>query len=173
MKLSDDEYDENNNRLIASLLGIATGLIAGFLAISDANATYIFLGILIGTLISLKIDGIHHILSLIFFTLTLIFFGLHDLNLITLSICIITSAIDEIGNDNSYIYKKSKFLKTFFEYRFTMKIAIFILSILGLINISYGFSTNLGFLAPETIIYFIIFEISYEIAKIRFRKHLF
>jgi hypothetical protein len=172
MKLSDDEYDENNNRIIASLLGIITGLITGFLASYDVNASYVFLGILIGTIISLKIDGIHHILSLIFFIATLIFFARFDLNLITLAICIATSAIDEIGNDNSYIYKRSKFLKTFFDYRCTMKIAIFILSILGLINVLYGFSTSLGFLAPETIIYFILFEISYEIAKIIFRKHL-
>ncbi|MDR2873273.1 MAG: hypothetical protein LBV42_00760 [Methanobrevibacter sp.] len=172
MKLSDDEYDKKNNKPIAVLLGIATGLISGFLASHDVNATYIFLGILIGTLISLKIDGIHHLLSLIFFIATLIFFGGSDLNLIILAICIITSAIDEIGNDNSYIYKKSKILKTFFDYRFTMKIAIFILSVLGLINILNGFSTNLGFLAPETIIYFILFEISYEIARIRFRRYL-
>lgn len=164
MKISDDEYDKNNNKVTSSILGAFTGLTCGFLASHDTSSAYIFIGILISTLISLKIDGIHHITSLIFFVLTCISFGVGDLNLFVLTLCITSGFIDEIGNDNKCIYKKSKFFKVFFDYRFSMKITIFLLSVLGIINILYGFSIDyIGFLAPETIIYFLIFEIFYDL----------
>ncbi|MDR1819032.1 MAG: hypothetical protein LBR15_02135 [Methanobrevibacter sp.] len=166
MKLSDDEYDENNDKIISSLLGIFAGLICGFLASHDTNATYIFLGILIAALLSLKIDGIHHVVTLITFTTTYLFFGLINLNIFILAICVVSAFIDEIGNDKEYIYKRSRFFKVFFDYRFTMKIAIFSLSVLGLVNILYGFEISfIGFLAPETIVYFLLFELSYETAR--------
>ncbi|MDR2830630.1 MAG: hypothetical protein LBB45_06325 [Methanobrevibacter sp.] len=173
MKMSDEEYDENSNKLISSFLGMVTGLICGYLASHDINAIYLFLGILISSLISLKIDGIHHITSLIFFLMTFMFFGIGNLNLFTLAICVISGFIDEIGNDNEYIYKRSSFFKVFFDYRFAMKIAILLLSVLGLINILYGFSIDfIGVLAPETIIYFLFFEIFYEVGNKTFKKYL-
>jgi hypothetical protein len=176
MKMSDDFHDEkegNINKLIAIVLGIICGLISGFLATKNIDASYIFIAILIATLLSLKIDGLHHVFSLISFTVICFLLGLHSISFVTLSICIISAFIDEIGNDNQYIYKKSQFLKVFFDYRFTMKIAILILAILGTINNLYRFSIPYtDFLSIETFIFFILFEISYELARIIFKNYL-
>lgn len=67
--------------------------------------------------------------------------------------------IDELGNDNEKIYQKSKFLEYFFDYRFALKIVILALVLIGLLNI-------------WSFIYFLFFEIAYEIARIVFEKHV-
>lgn len=181
MKLSDDEYDEKSNKLIAVIIGIICGITIAFLASNNIDASYIFIGILVGTALSFKIDGIHHIATLLVFLLLYLIWGifnpngsiLADLSLITLLICIISAFIDEIGNDNKQIYNKSKFLKFFFDYRFTMKLAILFLAILGYYQSITGFSLPfIDFLSFSTFIFFIIFELSYELANIVFNKYL-
>ncbi|KZX14844.1 hypothetical protein MBCUR_03670 [Methanobrevibacter curvatus] len=176
MKLSDDEFDEKDgisHKIIAIILGIFSGGIIGILATHNVDATYIFIGILIGTLFSFKIDGIHHIASLISFLIISFIFKIPNLSIFTLLICIISAFIDEIGNDNKVLYEKNKFLKLFFEYRFTMKIAILVLVILGMVNSILGYSIPyLSFLSIETLTFFLIFEISYELARIIFQKFL-
>ena len=181
MKLSDDEYDEKSNKLIAVIIGIVCGITIAFLASNNIDASYIFIGILIGTALSFKIDGIHHIATLLVFLLLYLIWGifnpngsiLADLSLITLLICIISAFIDEIGNDNKQIYNKSKFLKFFFDYRFTMKLAILFLAILGYYQSITGFSLPfIDFLSFSTFIFFILFELSYELANIVFNKYL-
>jgi hypothetical protein len=180
MKLSDDEYDEKSNKLIAVIIGIVCGITIAFLASNNIDASYIFIGILIGTALSFKIDGIHHIATLLVFLLLYLIWGifntngsiLADLSLITLLICIISAFIDEIGNDNKWIYSKSKFLKFFFDYRFTMKLAILFLAILGYYQTITGFSLPfIDFLSFSTFIFFILFELSYELANIVFNKY--
>ena len=180
MKLSDDEYDEKSNKLIAVIIGIVCGITIAFLASNNIDASYIFIGILIGTALSFKIDGIHHIATLLVFLLLYLIWGifntngsiLADLSLITLLICIISAFIDEIGNDNKQIYNKSKFLKFFFDYRFTMKLAILFLAILGYYQTITGFSLPfIDFLSFSTFIFFILFELSYELANIVFNKY--
>ena len=69
----------------------------------------------------------------------------------------IGAIIDELGNDNKQIYSKSKFLEYFFEYRFALKVVILLLVLIGLLNI-------------WSFIYFLCFEIAYEIARIFFEK---
>lgn len=181
MKLSDDEYDEKSNKLIAVIIGIICGITIAFLASNNIDASYIFIGILIGTALSFKIDGIHHIATLLVFLLLYLIWGifnpngsiLADLSLITLLICIISAFIDEIGNDNKRIYNKSKFLKFFFDYRFTMKLAILFLAILGYYQSITGFSLAfIDSLSFSTFIFFILFELSYELANIVFNKYL-
>jgi hypothetical protein len=176
MKLSDDEYDEKSeqiNKIIAILLGLISGILMGFLASHNVDASYIFLGILIGNAIAFKIDGIHHVFSLISFIAICLIYGLHSLSLITLSICIISAYIDEFGNDNKGLYEKSRFFMIFFDYRFSMKIAIIILGILGVYGSLTGFSIKyIDFLSLSTIIYFILFELSYEFAGILFKMFI-
>ncbi|KZX16450.1 hypothetical protein MBCUT_08360 [Methanobrevibacter cuticularis] len=173
MKFSDDEYDEKSNKLIAVIIGIISGLIMGFLATHNTDASYIFLGILIGNLIAFKIDGAHHVASLLVFAAVSLIFGLPQLSLITLAICITSAYIDEWGNDNLAIYKKSHFLKVFFDYRFSMKIAIFILALLGFYQAVTGFSIlGFEFLNFYTFLFFILFELSYEFSRIVFEKYI-
>lgn len=157
MKYSDDEYDENSNKIIAIIFGIICGIITAYVSSINQDAACIFIAILLGNLIAIKIDGIHHIATLITFILLLFFFGMSNLNIIPLLIVIFGAYVDEIGNDNLKWYKKSIYIKYFFDYRFTLKIIILILAILGFFHL-------------ETFIYFILFEISYELAGILFKK---
>ena len=173
MKLSDDEYDEKSNKIIAIVIGIVCGIAIAYLSSNNIDASYIFIGILIGTGLSFKIDGIHHIVTLLTFLLLFFTWGVPTLNIATLGICVASAFIDEIGNDNEKIYGKNKFLKVFFEYRFSMKIAIFILAILGFYHSLTGFQiANIDFLNISTLIYFLLFELSYELSGFTFKKYL-
>ena len=170
MKLSDDSYDKKDDKLLAIIFGILCGLTIGYLVVKSSDAAYIFLGIFIGTVLSKKIDGIHHIITALVFLIIAIVFGIPDIGLGTLVICSIAAYIDEIGNDNKDINKRSKFFGLFFKYRFTLKLVIFTLSLFGLIQI---FQPNfeivgIAFMQYYTIIYFILFELFYEIAGLKF-----
>ena len=65
MKLSDDACDIGEDKSLAIALGILCAITSAFATVSSASAACIFIGILIGNLLALKVDGIHHILSLI------------------------------------------------------------------------------------------------------------
>ncbi|MBZ9570523.1 hypothetical protein KQY27_03055 [Methanobrevibacter sp. TMH8] len=180
MKFSDDEYDEKSNKSIAVILGIFCGITIAYLASNNIDAAYIFLGILIGNAIALKIDGIHHVATLFTFLILFIIWGIFGTNgniltgfsIITLAICMISALIDEWGNDNITLYEKNKFLKIFFDYRFAMKIAIFILAILGLYQSFTGFTlAYVDFLNISTFVFFILFELFYEFAGFIFNKY--
>lgn len=159
MKLSDDIYDDKHNKILASVVGVLCGLVTGIVSGSNLDAAYIFLGILIGNLIAFKVDGIHHIITLIVFLLVFYVFSIPSLNLILLAVIIVSALVDEIGNDNEKIYTYSRFLMYFFDYRFTMKVVIFILALSGFLNI-------------WSFLFFICFEVSYEFARILFEKYL-
>lgn len=175
MKLSDDEYDEKSNKGIAIILGLISGLFMGVLAISSRDASYIFLGILIGNLIGFKVDGVHHIASMLVFAVLFIvnifFNGWYSLSIITLLICIVGALVDEIYNDNPKL--KNKYVIGFFEYRCFMKLVILVLSLLGLYQCLTGFTIHyMDFLGISSIVLFILFEISYELAGFVFKKYL-
>ena len=162
MKLSDDEYDEKSNKTMAIFLGIICGLFTAFACSIDLDAACIFIAILIGNILALKVDGIHHIATMASFLIAFIIFGLPSftfLSVITIIICMIGAIIDEIGNDNEIIYEKSKFLEYFFDYRFALKVVILLLVLIGLLNI-------------WSFIYFLCFEIAYEIARVLFEKYI-
>ena len=162
MKLSDDEYDEKSNNTMAIFLGIICGLFTALACSIDLDAACIFIAILIGNILALKVDGIHHIATMASFLIAFIIFGLPSftfLSFITIIICMIGAIIDEIGNDNEKIYEKSKFLEYFFDYRFALKVVILLLVLIGLLNI-------------WSFIYFLCFEIAYEIARVLFEKYI-
>lgn len=162
MKLSDDEYDEKSNKAIAILLGIVCGLFTAYACSIDLDAACIFIAILIGNILAFKVDGIHHIATMTSFIIAFLFLGLQSftyLSIITIIICMIGAIIDEIGNDNEKIYSKSKFLEYFFDYRFALKVVILLLVLIGLLNI-------------WSFIYFLCFEIAYEIARVLFENYI-
>lgn len=162
MKLSDDEYDEKSNKTMAIVLGIICGLFTAFACSIDLDAACIFIAILIGNILALKVDGIHHIATMASFLIAFIIFGLPSftfLSVITIIICMIGAIIDEWGNDNENLYKKSKFLEYFFDYRFALKVVILVLVLVGLLNF-------------WSFIYFLCFEIAYEIARALFEKYI-
>ncbi|MER2172166.1 MAG: hypothetical protein ABS938_16235, partial [Psychrobacillus psychrodurans] len=76
MKLSDDEYDEKSNKTMAIVLGIICGLFTALACSIDLDAACIFIAILIGNILALKVDGIHHIATMASFLIAFIIFGL-------------------------------------------------------------------------------------------------
>lgn len=159
MKYSDDEYDENNNKNKAIVLGIICGFFAGLATISNIDAAYIFIAILIGNLLAFKIDGLHHIVTFFVFILMCLLFGVPSLSIVILLICILSALFDEVGHELIGSASDNNILALFFEYRFIMKIAIFLLAVLGVLNL-------------WSFVFFILFEISYELAGYVF-KNLF
>lgn len=155
MKYSDDLFDVNNNLAFASVFGILCGIASALASVYSLEAAYIFLAILIGNFLALKVDGIHHIITLIIFIVILLIFGIPELNLIVLLVCVLAALSDEVGHELISKFTQNKFLNLFFEYRFVMKIVILLLAVFGVFDI-------------WIFVCFILFEISYETAGIIF-----
>ena len=157
MKYSDDLFDVRHDIKWASLIGVLCGVASGFATVYSIEAAYIFIAILIGNLLALKVDGIHHVITLIVFVLICLIFGIPELSLVVLLICILSALSDEVGHELISKVSDNKFLNLFVEYRFVMKIVILLLAISGIFNI-------------WIFVCFISFEIAYEIAGIVFKN---
>jgi hypothetical protein len=168
MKLSDDAYDKKKNIVLAILAGILCGSFIGYLAVTSADAACIFIAILIGTILSLKVDSLNHIAALLLFVLIVIYIGIPTIGILTLFICSIAAFLDEIGNDNKLI--KNRKLKMFFEYRFTLKVAVLLFAILGIFQSTYpGLKIpGVQYFLLQTFVFFILFDLFYEIAGLKF-----
>ena len=157
MKYSDDLFDVNNNLTFASVFGVFCGIASAIASVYSIEAAYIFIAILIGNVFVLKVDGAHHVISLIVFILILLVYGIPDLNLVVLLICILAVVSDEVGHELISTVTQNKFLNLFFEYRFVMKIVILLLAVYGVFSF-WIFGC------------FMLFEISYVAAGIMFEK---
>ena len=162
MKISDDEYDEKNNKILAIIFGIVCGAFTALASSMSTDAACIFIAILIGNILAQKVDGIHHVVTMLSFLIVLVFLGLPAFSrpsILVVMICVAGAIIDEKGNDNEILYEKSKFLMYFFDYRFALKVVILALALFGLVDI-------------WTFVYFLCFEIAYEIARVLFEKFI-
>lgn len=170
MKISDDMHDKKNNKFLGILAGVLCGVFLGYLVTVSLDAAYIFFGVFIGTFLAKKINCINHAVTAVIFLLIAFLIGFPAIGIGTLIICTIAAYLDEIGNDNPRIYKKSKYLETFFEYRFALKSAIFVLVIFGIINSFYPAFQIYGvhFMAVQTLVLFLTFELAYEFAGLKF-----
>ncbi|OPY25922.1 MAG: hypothetical protein A4E27_00818 [Methanobacterium sp. PtaU1.Bin242] len=166
MKISDDAHDRENNALLGVSAAIICGFSIGYLAVTSADAACIFLAILIGTIAAWKVDCLNHILSLLIFVGIIIILGFPAIGLVTLFVCAIAAFLDEIGNDSDWAARR-KYLHNFFQYRFALKIAIFIFTILGLIQTTIQIP-GIQIFSPLTLICFLLFEVSYELAGLKF-----
>lgn len=155
MKYSDDLVDVNDNVLFASVFGLLCAIASGLAALYSVDAAYILLAIPIGNLLAMKIDGMHHVITFIVFLIILLIGGFPHLNLIILLICVLGALSDEIGHELIPKATQNRFLNLFFEYRFVMKIVIFLLAVCGVFNI-------------WIFVCFLAFEISYVFAGIVF-----
>lgn len=157
MKFSDDAYDVDSNQVMAIIFGVLCAIASGIAAISDVGAAYVFIAISIGNLLAFKIDGIHHAITLIIFAFICLIFGVPDLNLVFLLIAILAALSDEVGHELICKVTDDVFVNLFFEYRFVMKIVIFLLAICGVFSL-------------WTFIFFILFEMSYLLAGNVYKK---
>ena len=157
MKYSDDLFDVKNDVRLASVFGIVCGIASGLATVYSFEAAYIFIAILIGNLIAFKVDGIHHIITLVVFIVICLLCGIPEISYVILLICILSASGDEIGHEIISKVTENKFLNLFFEYRFLMKVVICLLAVCGVFNI-------------WIFICFILFELSYEAAGVLFKK---
>lgn len=174
MKISDDAHDLKNNTILGIVAATVCGVSIGYLAVSSADAACIFLAILIGTVAAWKVDCLNHLLSLLVFVGIILILGFPAIGLLTLMLCAAAAFIDEIGNDSGWVANR-KYLSKFFQYRFALKIAIFIFATLSLFNISYSSLQIMGvqfvgiqLFSLETFLYFLLFEASYELVGLKF-----
>ena len=131
IKLADDISDKNlrMNRLFAIPFGIIYGSLMGYMMVSDIDASIIFGGIILGCLVSGKINsnghyfGLAAILSIVFF---------NGIKLSPLVFMIAAFAVfDEMGEK---IHSSS--LEIVFKYRLFLKIGVFLLFILDLMGLN-------------------------------------
>ena len=157
MKYSDDLYDENHDLVLSTFFGILCAIASVAATVYDTGAAYIFISIIIGNLLALKIDGIHHIVTLIVYLAVLLVVGIPDLGLVVLLICILTILADEACHELIPKRTENRFLNLFFEYRFLMKIVVLLLAVCGVFDI-------------WVFVCFILFDLSYAGAGIVFEK---
>lgn len=157
MKYSDDLFDVNDDLRFATVFGILCAITSAAATVYSFEAAYIFIAILIGNLIALKVDGIHHIITLIIFIVLCLAFGIPELNLLVLLICILSALADEVGHELISKATENKFMNLFFEYRFVMKVVICLLALCGVFNILI-------------FVCFICFELAYETAGLVFES---
>jgi hypothetical protein len=169
MKVSDDAHDRRKNNFIGLVAAIICGITIGYLAVTSADAACIFLAILIGTVAAWKVDCRNHLLSLIIFVGIILLMGFPTIGIITLSLCAMAAFLDELGNDSAWA-GRHRFIKEFFQYRFALKIVILIFAVLGLLT--YYFPElqvgGIQYFSPLTFIYFLVFELSYELVGLKF-----
>lgn len=166
MKISDDAHDRENNTLLGVSAAIICGVSIGYLAVISADAACIFLAILIGTLAAWKVDCLNHILSLLIFVGIIVILGFPAIGLLTLILCAVAAFLDEIGNDSQWAARR-KYLHNFFQYRFALKIVIFLFTILGFAQTTIQIP-GIQIFSPLTLICFLLFELSYELAGLKF-----
>jgi hypothetical protein len=170
MKFSDDAYDKKKNISMAVMAGILCGVSIAYLAVTSSDAACIFIAILIGTVLSLKVDSLNHILALLLFLVIIIYIGIPSIGIITLALCAAAAFIDELGNDNQKLKRLGYGAELFFEYRFTLKIAVLVFALLGLLQPYFPVLTqpNIQYFQFQTFIYFLLFDLCYEIAGLKF-----
>jgi len=156
MKIADECEDEWGMPRTGMVAGALCGASAGLLSVSDPAAACIFLGIFAGTLLSFKVDCMSHAAAALVFVLFILAGGLPVISIPAVLMCTLAAYLDEYGNDNPVIYGKSKILRLFFDYRFSLKIVIVLLAILSLASFKTGFG-------PLTVILFLLFEAAYEL----------
>ena len=170
MKLSDDAYDRKKNISLAIFAGILCGVFVGYLAVTSADAACIFIAIVVGTLLSLKVDSLNHVAALVLFILIVVYIGIPSIGIVTLIICSIAAFIDEVGNDNLWVKNRGKMTELFFEYRFSLKITVLLFAVLGLLQTLFPLLKIPGiqYFLFQTFLYFILFDLFYEIAGLKF-----
>jgi hypothetical protein len=155
IKYIDEAYDENTfSKKIANILVVLCILIMGYLMVTDGPSMMIFIGMIVALIFAKKIDnpafitGTAGVLPVPFlFNISL------NIELLPLSILILTGIADEKGNDFADNKKIKGIIGKFFDYRCMMKVGV-----LGLCV--FGFFSFIYFIA------FMLFDIAYYAVKV-------
>lgn len=171
MKVSDEYVDADNNIPYAVITGILCVIFTLWVSLNNGDAACIFISILVGTALAFKVDNINHILSAILFIVILFLLGAPHFSWVCLILCTVAAYLDEKGNDYSDEKEESggylTIIDNLFKYRYIMKTTVLILSLLTVIKILIPgtFLDGWLFFQPITIVYFYLFDLSYEFYK--------
>lgn len=131
IKLTDDIEDKNLSRKIYAIpAGLAYGLLMGYLMISDTGAALLFGGIVLGNLVTGKINSRGHYFGLGAILTVLFLYGI-KLSFLVLPIAML-AALDEIRD----LIRTPKFMELIFEYRLILKLGILVLVILEMLGLN-------------------------------------
>ena len=148
IKYIDSAYDEKTfNKKIALCVAPFLGLLWAFTMLVNPVAATILLAVIFGVVLKGKIDNLAHFIGLIVIV-AIVFFAGVQLMIVPLIFLALAALLDEFGND--YVDKKRNSLKSiklyhklffgFFDHRWTLKVAILILSIAGAIPLVFFFA---------------------------------
>lgn len=131
VKLTDDIADRKLfHNLFTIPLGLTYGLIMGYLMSSDAEASLLFGGIVLGCLITGKINSYGHYFGLGAILFVLFLYGI-KLTPLVLPIAAI-AALDEMKD----VFYASGNLNFMFDYRLFLKFGILVLVILNMLGLN-------------------------------------
>jgi len=104
------KINSNILNLFSILLSVLYGILIGYL-ISQASFAMIFLAAILSQILVGKIDNNSHKLGLLFILLSLIYFGVPQLNILALVFFFALSSIDEL--DSLIFWRKPKWVQDF------------------------------------------------------------
>jgi hypothetical protein len=149
VKFIDDSFDEKAYpRKLALILAPITAIFWAYIMSLNSTAGLLLTAIIIGVFVKGKIDNVAFVIAVFSVYFAYFFMGdwkfLIDPTLLLILIIIsIAGIIDEIGNDyidKNNIYKNGfhgKLMYFFFEYRFFMKIIVFLFALSGFYSIIF------------------------------------
>lgn len=132
IKLTDDITDKKMAipDLFAVPSGLIYGLLMGYLMAIDIGASYLFGGIVLGCLVTGKIDTNGHYFGLLGILLVILYYGFHPSPMILL--VGVLAAADEL-KDIIHVPSSLKFI---FDYRLVLKVGILILVVLNVLELN-------------------------------------
>jgi len=130
IKLADDIADRNFYRSFFAIpFGLSYGFLMGYLMISDTGAALLFGGIVLGNLITGKINSTGHYFGLASILAVVFLYGI-KLSFLVLPVAVL-AALDESED----VIRVSR-LKAIFEYRLFLKLGILLLVIMNMLGLS-------------------------------------
>ena len=132
IKLSDDITDKKMAipDIFAIPSGLIYGLLMGYLMVIDIGASYLFGGIVLGCLVTGKIDTNGHYFGLLGILVVIFYYGIDPSPLILL--VGVLAAMDELKD----IIQVPESLKFIFDYRLVLKFGVLILVILNILELN-------------------------------------
>ena len=153
LKYIDCVYDEGVfDKRIAAVLGVACGLLGGYIIASDLTASSIAIAVVVGVAITRKIDTpAFMVATVVAFAIPIFLANSIMLSWFPIAALVFGGIVDEVGNNRADLgLIQSNFWKTFFHFRLSMQAVMLLLVVFRVFNPIY-------FLA------FLFFDISYHL----------
>jgi hypothetical protein len=153
LKYIDCVYDEGVfDKRVALVLGVACGLLGGYVMATDATSSSIGIAVVVGVAVTRKIDTSVFMLATIFaFAIPIFLATSVVLNWLPIAALVFGGIADEMGNNQADLgLIKTPFWKTFFHFRFSMQAVMLLLVIFRVF-------------APIYFLAFILFDLSYHL----------